>query len=63
MATKLTLEMNEIHKPSVSFIAPDDGTSLDETVLNGKLYITKSWLRDQGFKPGGSLEITIAVKN
>ncbi len=57
--TKLTVTVNEIHKPSVSFVELEDNADpLAETVLNGKVYFTKSYLRDIGWK-GERLNITI----
>lgn len=57
--TKLTLIPNEIHKPSVSFLELEDNSDpLAESVLNGKAYFTKSFLRSIEWK-GERLNVTI----
>lgn len=59
-STKITVALNEIHKPSVSFVELESGEDLlSETVLNGKVYFTKSFLRDIGWK-GERLNITVS---
>jgi hypothetical protein len=59
--TEITLDMNEIHKPSVSFTENEADAFLAETFLSGKLYVTKSWLRANKYAQGDTLKITAEV--
>lgn len=59
-ATKFHITLNDIHTPSVSFNESIDRTDpLAIGVLNGKVYLSKDFLRTQGWKPGDEFDLTI----
>lgn len=59
-----TVTLNEIHAPSVSFLEVPGEGFLASTTLNGKLYLTKDFLREIKWEgETDELEVTISKKS